>query len=1387
MAGLVLGRNVRLSMLRHALLTLCMLLGAPQLSQAQAVSDPYNQTRTVSFSYGANGLLEREVVEPDVTALCVQTTYEYDGAGNRVRSTTANCAGASGPALFATRGSRSEYAAASKVIGSVTVAIPAGTFATSSKVAVSPGLAAGADPATDTYAHNESREHDPRYGALTRLQGPNGLVTTWDLDDLGRVARENRADGTYSVSRYCYIPGRISGYDPAQVNSAGCAASAPAETPAAAIYYQESQSYNSANAATSGWARQYQDAAGRVIRVATQAYDGANQPGGTTRVVVQDTEHNAHGLAVAATKPYFWGTRSTGTGGSNDVGLVRTEYDFGGRVLASHATDPTTSNTVAFGTIQGHNHGTLAATTTRVVYQGLQTTLIDAAGKTRVEEKNPEGKLIRTTDAYGAQVVHQHDALGNLVKTRDALGNVITVVYDQRGRKVRLEDPDAGAVAYCYDALGQLKAQQNSKMRGSHGASSCPSGDSSGTSAQSHDVAGWSTLAYDRLGRLTQRIDPEYTSTWYHDRDAANQLCGASIGKTCQSGTTHGITRKTQYDSLGRPSKSRVDVSGGPSMASGITYDTSGRPSIQTYPSGLRVQRLYTTLGALRGVQSLTTLNVGGSAQATLLWDARAVDAAGRVERQVYGNGVHTRATYEARSGRLTHLGAGTAADQFYVMDNTLGWNALGQLVQRVDAIGDGSTPAVAIADAYQYDELGRMVTHTVSGNGSPSVRSVQLQYNAAGMLLYKSDVGIYTYTTQGSAWGQPHALRSVAGAHGATYGYDLNGNLTSATGGKYRTVAYTSFNLPDGSTGLQGAAGSPKYTWQYDENRQRMRETRVNAQGTRMTWSLHPDNAGGLGFEREVPASGAAQNRHYISAGGGAIGVVVTEGSLPDLDAVGVDGLPPALASAAVARLEYWHKDHLGSLVATSNHAAVTSWRNSYDPFGKRRYLNSSYDPFGNIVVDWGTGGGGSTDRGYTGHEHLDEVGVIHMNGRTYDPITARFMQADPLIQEPDNLQNYDRYGYCFNNPATCTDPSGYASFRQHLRAMDTFHRRPNIHTSHQAFKNVPWQKGIDRYLMDNEFAYNVARIVIAYFTVGFGVAHFDGYYTYERTGSANAAFKVAAVGVATNLAFMAVGSYTSSWGANYGAMGYAGQIGAHALVGCASAEMGGGNCGEGALAAGFGKAASLAGPDWVQNPNTDIWSEVAAGTAFTAIAGGIGAELGGGKFANGAQTAAMGYLFNQLSKLGDCAFNARACSASDATRIRGWAATCEGRTACIMTLREHATRAGLIGPNMGAVLLDTGQFVFDWGISILVAPVAAIDRFVITPGKLGYELVTGGDWGVTAVGAGSSELANAALKGVPARTVQAISGYFGRTQGALAGSVADEQRVRNPDGTPR
>lgn len=39
-------------------------------------------------------------------------------------------------------------------------------------------------------------------------------------------------------------------------------------------------------------------------------------------------------------------------------------------------------------------------------------------------------------------------------------------------------------------------------------------------------------------------------------------------------------------------------------------------------------------------------------------------------------------------------------------------------------------------------------------------------------------------------------------------------------------------------------------------------------------------------------------------------------------------------------------------------------------------------------------------------------------MNGRIYDPVLARFLQADPFVDGVTNTQGYNRYSYVHTNP---------------------------------------------------------------------------------------------------------------------------------------------------------------------------------------------------------------------------------------------------------------------------------------------------------------------------------------------------------------------------------
>jgi RHS repeat-associated protein len=112
---------------------------------------------------------------------------------------------------------------------------------------------------------------------------------------------------------------------------------------------------------------------------------------------------------------------------------------------------------------------------------------------------------------------------------------------------------------------------------------------------------------------------------------------------------------------------------------------------------------------------------------------------------------------------------------------------------------------------------------------------------------------------------------------------------------------------------------------------------------------------------------------------------------------------------------------DERGDVVALMGWGGTSQ---SFDAFGQRR------DP-----SDW-TGSGGSAHvyggfemgrRGFTGHEHIDSIGLIHMNGRVQHPLLGRMISPDPTIPYLYDTQSLNRYSYARNNPITLVDPSGY------------------------------------------------------------------------------------------------------------------------------------------------------------------------------------------------------------------------------------------------------------------------------------------------------------------------------------------------------------------------
>ena len=147
---------------------------------------------------------------------------------------------------------------------------------------------------------------------------------------------------------------------------------------------------------------------------------------------------------------------------------------------------------------------------------------------------------------------------------------------------------------------------------------------------------------------------------------------------------------------------------------------------------------------------------------------------------------------------------------------------------------------------------------------------------------------------------------------------------------------------------------------------------------------------------------------------------------------------------------LFYIGRDYLGSITHIIDKNGVIIEENSYDAWGNlRNPVTHEIDNTQELFLG----------RGYTGHEHLQQFGLINMNARLYDPALGRFLSPDPYIQDPTNTQNFNRYSYVLNNPLKYTDPSGEVYYEwDYVRGcyVDVFGNRVDYSEVHKAmFQN--------------------------------------------------------------------------------------------------------------------------------------------------------------------------------------------------------------------------------------------------------------------------------------------------------------------------------------------
>jgi len=557
-------------------------------------------------------------------------------------------------------------------------------------------------------------------------------------------------------------------------------------------------------------------------------------------------------------------------------------------------------------------------------------------------------------------------------------GRTVNYGYDPLGNLTTVDDAGLPG-SWTYDLNGHLTAM-NSADRGIWTYAPNSLGERvSQTNARGQTLQ----MTYDPLGRPLTRTEPEGTTTWTWGTQAVRH----EIGQLRQVSGPDGYAEVYDYDSAGRLVQTTITADGGPYVLN-RDYNAAGLPDSLTYPAStgtpLRVRYGYDH-GLLNKVSDYDT-------PATVFWQLNTMDARGQPLDETLGSaspGIGVISSYSPLTGLLENRTAsvGSATRQ----DLSFSWDDVGNLKTRTDHTQGGLT------ETFFYDALNRLSYSQRAG-----VQNLALGYNANGSIASRLEKNGESYSYQYLDAAHPHAVSAVLHDCGCnclsdSYAYDANGNQTTrggATDG--RTISWSSYDLPVLIT--QDGVSSQ---FAYGPNRSRWKQVAVYSASTTET-TLY------LGGVMEKVTRGAVTEwKHYIPAGAGTMALQVRKSA----------GSP---ASATY----YVTGDHLGSATAVMQADGTLLSQLSFAAFGSRRGSAWQDQP---LAAEWTTITA-TTRRGFTGHEHLDNLSLVHMNGRVYDPQLGRFLSADPVyggdLAQPQTL---NPYSYASNNPLTYTDPSGW------------------------------------------------------------------------------------------------------------------------------------------------------------------------------------------------------------------------------------------------------------------------------------------------------------------------------------------------------------------------
>ncbi|UMR29225.1 hypothetical protein MJ904_19335 [Massilia sp. MB5] len=604
------------------------------------------------------------------------------------------------------------------------------------------------------------------------------------------------------------------------------------------------------------------------------------------------------------------------------------------------------------------------------LHRVIRTIVLDDAGARQESRTTYRGLRTDLVNPKGQQRNEVRDVLGQLRQVVDAKGGNTFFEYEPFGNLSKTTDPNTNVVKVKYDLLGR-KILLDDRNTGQIEYGVDPLGRTWYSKSPMQAKSGQKTsFEFDVLDRMTGRYESDLESHWLYD-SASNGIGLLAEAYTLRMSKEKDYQRLYTYDDKSRPRQVTLVLDA--VYRQTTEYDAWGRTSKSSYKRGNDADKVFDLRYGRTGYMERVE-------RAGLpLWQLLNSDAALRETRSVLGNGLTQLSEYSIYTGRVGSKSLQTAS-QALRLSEAYHYDVLGNVTHR-SQYWDGA----GFDEDFGYDVLNRLETSTVRGQTGQFFR-----YDAGGNLLSKSNVaGSYEYPAQGANSVRPNAVTRIGGVGDFTY--DDNGNLRSGAG---RTITWTSFDMPAQiSRGTPGNCRSPgvaESCFIYGPEHQRTRQDRSDG--------LAIIYAGAQ--EVEVKNNQASVKTYWPNG----LGVEIDR-------------------SGSATELNYFHKDRLGSVISITDQSGTSKEKLAYDAWGKRRELAGSATP---DTLD------GKTDnRGFTGHEMLDQLDLVHMNGRIYDPLVARFISADPLISDPGNGQFYNRYSYVQNNPTNLTDPTGFESAR--------------------------------------------------------------------------------------------------------------------------------------------------------------------------------------------------------------------------------------------------------------------------------------------------------------------------------------------------------------------